>query len=134
EVANTLGAGFLEKVYQRTLIRELRLRGLALVSEASLPVTYKGQCVGEYYADILVENELVIEIKCCDRLTSEHLAQCVNYLRCSTKTLCLLINFQRSTVEWKRVVLNYSIHICSRRTSPPPTAAPISGPITGTGA
>jgi GxxExxY protein len=107
EVSNSLGAGFLEKVYHRALLRELRLRGMDARSEAAFAVSYKGQCVGEYYADILVENELVVEIKCADRLTSEHMAQCINYLRASGKTFCLLINFQRPTVEWKRVVLNY---------------------------
>jgi GxxExxY protein len=52
EVANTLGAGFLEKVYQRALLRELRLRGLPVIPEASFTVTYKGQTVGEYFADL----------------------------------------------------------------------------------
>jgi GxxExxY protein len=107
EVSNRLGAGFLEKVYHRALLRELRLRGIDARSEASFAVSYKGQCVGEYFADILVENELVIEIKCADRLTSEHMAQCINYLRASGKTFCLLVNFQRPTVEWKRVVQNH---------------------------
>jgi GxxExxY protein len=53
EVSNTLGAGFLEKVYERALLRELRLRGIAAVSQASLRVMYKGECVGEYVSDIL---------------------------------------------------------------------------------
>jgi GxxExxY protein len=55
EVSNTLGAGFLEKVYQRALLHELRLRGIPAASEVPFPVTYKGQAVGEYFADILVE-------------------------------------------------------------------------------
>jgi GxxExxY protein len=64
EVANTLGAGFLEKVYERALMREFKLRGIPAVSQASFSVIYKGQYVGEYHADILVENALVLEIKC----------------------------------------------------------------------
>jgi|SRR5216684_9386767 len=64
EVANTLGAGFLEKVYERALLRELKLRGIQATSQASFSVIYKGQCIGEYYADILVEKMLVIELKC----------------------------------------------------------------------
>jgi GxxExxY protein len=110
EVANTLGAGFLEKVYERALLKELKLRGIAAVPQASFSVLYKDQCVGEYYADILVEDELVLELKCTDRLTKEHMAQCLNYLRASGKTLCLLLNFQNPTVEWKRVVLNFQPH------------------------
>lgn len=102
EVSNTLGAGFLEKVYERALLRELRLRGFAVVSQASISVSYKGQCVGEYFSDILVENTVVIELKCVERLANEHMAQCLNYLRASGKEVCLLINFQKPKVEWRR--------------------------------
>jgi len=104
EVSNTLGAGFLEKVYDRALLRELTLRGIRAKPQASFKVTYKGQAAGEYFADILVEDVLVIELKCVDRLTNEHTAQCLNYLKASAKTVCLLINFQNSKVEWKRIV------------------------------
>jgi GxxExxY protein len=107
EVANTLGAGFLEKVYERALLKELKLRGIQATSQASFSVVYKGQCVGEYYADILVENMLVVELKCVDRLANEHMAQCLNYLRASGMCLCLLVNFQKPTVQWKRVVLKF---------------------------
>ena len=68
EVSNTLGAGFLEKVYERALIRELVLRGMRVTSQVSFSVSYKGQCVGEYFADLLVEDLLVVELKCADRL------------------------------------------------------------------
>ena len=60
EVANTLGAGFLEKVYHRALLKELRIRGLQTVSQPSFRVMYKGECVGEYFADILVDNVLMV--------------------------------------------------------------------------
>src|SRR6266545_4487356 len=83
EVANTLGAGFLEKVYERALLKERSILGIQAVSQVSFPVTYKGEYVGEYYADILVENALVVELKCVERLASEHTAQCLNYLRAS---------------------------------------------------
>ena len=86
EVSNTLGPGFLEKVYARALQKELTLRNLKATPQASFPVTYKGNQVGEYFADLLVENELVIELKCVDRLG-------------------LLVNFQRPRVQWKRIVL-----------------------------
>jgi len=107
EVANVLGAGFLEKVYERALIKELGFRGIRATAQASLPVTYKGECVGEYFADIVVEDVLVVELKCVDRFTNEHTAQCLNYLRASGKSLCLLVNFQKPTVDWKRVVWHF---------------------------
>ena len=105
EVANTLGSGFLEKVYERALLQELALRGIRATAQASLKVNYKGHPVGEYFADILVENLLVIELKCVDRLTNEHTAQCLNYLRGSGLRLCLLVSFQKPKVEWKRIML-----------------------------
>jgi GxxExxY protein len=107
EVANTLGPGFLEKVYERALVRELRNQGIGTVSQVSFSVLYKGFNVGDYLADIVVEDSLVVELKCVERLSSEHLAQCLNYLRASGKSLCLLVNFQRSKVEWQRVVLDH---------------------------
>ena len=70
EVANTLGAGFLEKVYQRALVSELRLRGIRAMAEAPFTVTYKGHPVGTYVADLLIEDALVVELKCvehCER-------------------------------------------------------------------
>lgn len=104
EVSNTLGAGFLEKVYERALLSELRLRGILATGQPSFTVTYKGRAVGEYFADILVEDVLVVELKCVDRLANEHTAQCINYLRASGRTLCLLVNFQKPKVEWRRIV------------------------------
>ena len=106
DVSNTLGAGFLEKVYERALLAELSLRGIRAATQAPFPVTYKGHPVGDYFADILVEDTLMIEIKCVDRFANEHVAQCLNYLRASGLTLCLLVNFQRPKVEWKRIVLS----------------------------
>jgi GxxExxY protein len=79
EVANTLGPGFLEKVYERALLRELRLRSLSALSQAPFSVAYKDECVGDFYADILVGGALVLKLKCVEHLTNEHLAQCLNY-------------------------------------------------------
>ena len=104
EVSNTLGSGFLEKVYERALQRELALRGIQATAQKSFPVTYKGHLVGEYYADLLIEEVLVVELKCAERLAHEHTAQCLNYLRASNRTLCLLVNFQNPKVEWKRII------------------------------
>ena len=107
EVSNVLGAGFLEKVYERALLRELHLRGLSAESQVPLRVSYKGEEVGEYYADVLVEGRLILELKCVDRFVDEHLAQCLNYLKATGHHIALLVNFQRPKVELKRVVLNF---------------------------
>ena len=107
EVSNILGAGFLEKLYQRALLRELGLRGIRARAEASFAVSYKGQHIGQYYADILVEDVLVVELKCVERLAREHTAQCLNYLRVSGRRICLLVNFQRPKAEWQRIVYGY---------------------------
>jgi GxxExxY protein len=104
EVSNVLGAGFLEKVYERALVRELILRGLNVRSQASFPIGFKGQCVSDYVADLLIEDKLIAELKCVDEFANEHLAQCINYLKASGMKLALLINFQKPRVEWKRVV------------------------------
>ncbi len=107
DVSNTLGAGFLEKVYERALLREFALRGIQAVTQASIPVMYKGYCVGEYFPDLLVEESLIVELKCVDHLASEHTAQCLNYLKATGRTVCLLVNFQRSKVEWRRIVSGF---------------------------
>lgn len=106
EVSNTLGCGFLEKVYERALLHELQLRGLKATPQTSFRVTYKSQSVDDYFADILVEDTLVIELKSVPTLTSDHTAQCLNYLKASGKPLCLLINFHKPKVEWKRLALS----------------------------
>ena len=89
------------------MLKELALRGIRAAAQVSFAVSYKGQCVGDYFADILVEDVLVVELKCVERLVGEHTAQCLNYLRASGRTVCLLVNFQKLKVEWKRIVLGY---------------------------
>lgn len=73
------------------------------LAQASMPVVYKGKPVGDYFADILVEDRLVVELKCVERLSRDHIAQCLNYLKASGKSVCLLVNFERPKVEWRRV-------------------------------
>ncbi|MBI4904516.1 MAG: GxxExxY protein [Acidobacteria bacterium] len=104
EVANTLGAGFLEKVYERALMIELELRGIPAESQVTKPVFYKGRRLGDYTADIIVNHQLLIELKCADAFAKQHIAQCLNYLRVADLHICLLINFERPKLEWKRLV------------------------------
>ena len=105
EVLNILGPGFLEKVYERALLKELSLRGITAKSQVSFPVHYKGHYIGEYIADLVIADTLIVELKCVDRLTGEHLAQCLNHLKAAGLGVAPLINFQRPKLEWKRVVL-----------------------------
>src|SRR6266849_2174597 len=106
EVSNLLGAGFLEKIYERALIEELGLRGLRVTAQAAFPVAYKGKPLGTYVADLVVEDRLLVEVKCVEQFSNEHLAQCINYLKASGLHLALLINFRRPKVEWRRIVHN----------------------------
>ena len=106
EVANVLGAGFLEKVYERAMVHELALRGVAAKSHVSFPVCYKGKYLGDYQADLVVEEKLIVELQCVDRFANEHVAQCINYLKASGLRVALLIDFQKPKIEWKRVLLD----------------------------
>jgi GxxExxY protein len=109
EVSNTLGAGFLEKVYERTWLRELALRGIPATAQASFGVTYKGYPIGEYFDDIVVDGVLAMELKCVKRLANRHTAQCLNDLRASGLGLCIPVNFQNPKVEWKRIIQGFHV-------------------------
>ena len=74
EVSNILGCGFLEKVYERALLKELALQGVRAKAQVLYSVKYKGSCIGEYMADLIVEDQIVLELKCVDRLRNEHTA------------------------------------------------------------
>jgi GxxExxY protein len=103
-VLNTLGAGFLEKVYENALAQELRTAGLAVTQQSSIKVHYNDEVVGEYYADLIVENMLLIELKTVKALDDAHRLQCTNYLKATGLRLCLLLNFGRPRLEIKRLV------------------------------
>jgi GxxExxY protein len=92
-VYNALGFGFLEKVYENALLLELEKRGFKAVAQHPISVRYDGRAVGEYFADILVNGLLIIEIKAVRNLLSEHEAQLVNYLKATDKEVGLLLNF-----------------------------------------
>lgn len=104
KVANTLGAGFLEKVYENALIHELRKAGLNVKQQAPVEVSYDGIIVGEYFADILVNDSIIIELKAMKDLDDAHMAQCINYLKATGLTLCLLMNFAKPKLDFRRIV------------------------------
>ncbi|MGA9016270.1 MAG: GxxExxY protein [Acetobacteraceae bacterium] len=105
-VANGLGSGFLEKVYENALAHELRKAGLAVAQQHGVSVIYDDVIVGEYAADLLVEAAVVVELKAVRALDDVHQAQCMNYLRATGMQLCLLLNFGRPRVEIRRIVHN----------------------------
>ncbi len=115
EVANTLGAGFLEKLYERALRNELALRGISVRSQVVYLVSYKGALIGEYMPDLVVESSLIVELKCVDRFAPIHLAQCLSYLHASGLTLALLLNFQYPKIQCRRItrfeVSPFLIHV-----------------------
>jgi len=92
-VYNTLGYGFLEKVYQNALVIEMRKLGLEVIPEALIKVYYNGQVVGEYFADLLVAGVVLVEIKAVRTLAPEHEAQLLNYLKATPYEVGLLLNF-----------------------------------------
>lgn len=106
-VSNTLGIGFLEKVYENALAHELRNAELFVAQQATVAVRYDGVIVGEYAADVLVNDLLILELKVVSQLTDIHRAQCLNYLRATGLRLCLLINFGKPRPEIKRLILGY---------------------------
>ncbi|MCC7358740.1 MAG: GxxExxY protein [Anaerolineales bacterium] len=104
EVHNVLGPGFLEAVYHTALAHELSLRGVPFESEKALPVRYKEQIVGQYEADLVVDDKIIIEIKSTTSLHSAHFAQAQHYLSATGLRLALLINFGAKALETKRIV------------------------------
>jgi GxxExxY protein len=105
EVHNTLGVGFLEKVYQNALIKELALLGYLAQPEVKIPVYYKRELIGDYSADILVEGRIILELKTLSNLTTEHEAQLLNYLKATGLKVDLLLNFGTHRVQIKRKIL-----------------------------
>ena len=103
-VSNALGAGFLEKVYENALAHELRKAGLKVQQQHPIQVRYDGIVVGDYVADLFIEDCILVELKAVKALDEIHQAQCLNYLKATGLRLCLLINFGKTRVEIKRLV------------------------------
>jgi len=105
EVNRVLGAGFLEKVYENALMVELVKREIKSESQVPIKVKYKGVEVGDYYADIVVENLVILELKTVEKLQKIHEAQLLNYLKASEYKIGLLVNFTYPKAEIKRFVI-----------------------------
>ena len=103
-VSSALGCGFLEKVYENAMMVELERRGLKAEQQRAITVRYAGRIVGEYLADIVVEDRLIVEMKAVSGIDPIHEAQCLNYLRASGLNLCLLMNFARPRIDVRRII------------------------------
>ena len=103
KVYNTLGYGFLEKVYENALAFELKQEGLKVFQQKNIKVYYQKQAVGDYFADIIVNESVIMEIKAAEGLREEHKAQLINYLKATDKEIGLLLNFGKKA-EFKRVI------------------------------
>jgi GxxExxY protein len=101
KVANVLGCGFAEKVYENAMIHEMSKLGLTVEQQKAITVTYDGVVVGEYFADLVVEGAVLVELKSVRSLDDAHTAQCLNYLAATGIPVCLLLNFGKR-VEVKR--------------------------------
>ena len=105
EVSNHLGHGFLEIVYRKALVHELRQRGVSTSEEVPFPVAYKDLEVGTYFADIVVEEMVIVELKAVENLSQAHVSQMLNYLKASGLQIGLLFNFAKPKLEFRRVLL-----------------------------
>ncbi len=104
EAHKMLGAAFLEAVYQRALAHEFTLRKIPFEEQKLLPVHYKGQFVGEYRADFVVDGKIIVEIKATSAITGEHESQALNYLAATGYRLAIIINFGAESLQHKRIV------------------------------
>jgi GxxExxY protein len=105
DVYNTLGYGFLEKVYENALILELQKRGLTAEQQLPIKVYYEGQVVGEYFADLLVNSLVILELKAAEQIIKAHEAQLVNYLKATDHEVGLILNFGPKA-EFKRKIFS----------------------------
>ena len=103
DVMNELGSGFLESIYKNALFIAIKEKGLKVEVEKRFEVIFRGQKIGLYIADLIVEGNVIIELKCCESLLGEHQAQLINYLKASNILVGLLVNFGKRKLEYKRL-------------------------------
>jgi len=104
DVSNTLGVGFVEKVYENALAHLIRKSDMVAVQQHPIKVNFDGIVVGDFFADLLIENRVLVDLKAVSRLMDNHTAQALNYLRASALEVCLIINFGKPKIEIKRLL------------------------------
>ena len=102
QVSNELGCGFLESVYERALLIALHEEGLNAATQVPLKVDFRGSSVGEFFADIVVGGEVLVELKAAKAIAPEHVAQVLNYLKATGLQVGMLVNFGNAKLEYRR--------------------------------
>lgn len=105
QVHNTLGFGFLEKIYENSLMVLLKREGITAKQQAPITVYFEGENVGEYFADILIEDKIVLELKSGEKIVDAHRAQTLNYLKATGLNLAIILNFGKERLEYERLVV-----------------------------
>ncbi len=105
ETHNKLGYGFLEKVYENAMLIMFRKKGIKVKQQAPIKVYFEGEIVGEYFADILVEDKIILELKVMEKIIGVHKAQALNYLKATGLRLAIILNFGKEKLEYERLVL-----------------------------
>ncbi len=105
EVFNTLGSGFLERVYENAMMTLFRKEGINVQQQAPVKVHFHGEVVGDYFADILVDDRIILELKTVEKIIDVHRAQALNYLKAADKKLAIILNFGKKNLEYERLVL-----------------------------
>ena len=123
KVYNVLGYGFLEKVYENALVIELKSAGFMVLQQQNIKVYYENQVVGDYFADIIVNDLIILEVKAAEGLRDENKAQLINYLKATNKEIGLLLNFGKKP-DFKRAIFsNVRKEISEIETSNPRVSA-----------
>lgn len=104
-VLNALGHGFSEKVYENAFVVELGLQNIPFKQQQTYKVSYKNVQVGSYVPDLIVNDQIILELKTIDRITNVEIGQVLNYLKATGLGLALILNFKNPKLEWQRVVL-----------------------------
>jgi len=105
EVHRKLEYGFLEKVYENSLMILFRREGIRSEQQYPIKVYFEGEVVGNYVADILIEDKIIIELKCVEKINNIHKAQALNYLKATRMRLAIILNFAKDKLQYQRLVL-----------------------------
>ncbi len=103
QVHRELGSGFFEKVYENAVMILFRNQSINAVQQAPITVSFQGEVVGEYLADILVDEQIILELKAAAKITDVHRAQAFNYLKATGKKLAIILNFGKESLEYERI-------------------------------
>lgn len=106
QVHKELGHGFLEKVYENGMMVLLREDGMKAIQQAPIKVMFHGEMIGEYFADILVDDKIILELKTVDKISDAHKAQALNYLKATGKELAIILNFGKERLEYERLAFS----------------------------